>query len=146
MRLSLISLAAALALVVSTASLATALGRHDAWEGMVLGSAGSKIRGDVAMSRGAAPKATIVSISYKQDVAGALRPWHVHVGSCAKPGPVLGDPSAYAALKVAPDGTTKGKATLALAWPSDGDFYVSIHESAANMRTIVACGDLLMHE
>jgi hypothetical protein len=113
---------------------------------MVMGKDGSKIRGDIEMEKGKAPKRTSVSVDYKGDVAGATRPWHVHVGSCAKPGPVLGDAKAYTPLTVSAAGAAKGKATLAMAMPEDGSYYVNIHESAANMSKIVACGDLLMHE
>lgn len=136
---------ATLALLVATSS-ASALVLHDAWEGMVMGKDGSKIRGDIEMEKGKAPKTTVASVDYKNDVAGAVRPWHVHVGSCAKPGPVLGDPKAYTPLTVTAQGTAKGKATLSMTMPEDGSYYVNIHESAANMSKIVACGDLLMHE
>jgi hypothetical protein len=137
---------AALLLLSVTSSLAFALVRHDAWEGMVMGKDGSKIRGDIEMEKGAKPKTTSVSVDYKGDVAGASRPWHVHVGSCAKGGAVLGDAAAYGVLKVSATGTAKAKITLAMAMPEDGSYYVNIHESAANMGKIVACGDLLMHE
>lgn len=134
-----------LALVLVSSS-ASAMMLHDAWEGMVMGKDGSKIRGEIEMEKGKAPKTTVASVDYKNDVAGAVRPWHVHVGSCAKPGPVLGDAKAYTPLTVTAAGTAKSTATLAIVMPEDGSYYVNIHESAANMSKIVACGDLLMHE
>jgi hypothetical protein len=143
MRLSPRLLLAAVVLVTSTAS-AAAL--HDAWEGMVMGKDGSKIRGEIEMEKGKAPKTTTASVDYKNDVAGAVRPWHVHVGSCAKPGPVLGDAKAYTPITVGANGAGKATATLTMVMPEDGSYYVNIHESAANMSKIVACGDLLMHE
>ena len=120
--------------------------RHVAWDGMVQGIGGSKIRGDVEMVAGKVSGTTAVEDTYARDAAGAVRPWHIHEGSCAKAGPVLGAASAYAALRVDAKGAAEGKATLRLARPESGSFYVNIHESAAAMNKIVACGDLLLEE
>ena len=136
----------ALVLLALSSSLATGLVRHLAYDGMVMGVGGSKIRGEIAMERGGKPKTTLATVEYKGDVAGAVRPWHVHVGSCAKGGPVFGSPAAYTPLTVSATGTAKGKATLAITIPETGDYYVNVHESATAMGKIVACGDLLTHE
>jgi hypothetical protein len=139
-------LSAALLVLSASSSLAFGLVLHDAWEGMVMGKDGSKIRGAIGMEKGSKPKSTMVTVDYKGDVAGSTRPWHVHIGSCVTGGPVFGDAKAYTPLKVGADGTTKGKTTLLVPLPDSGDYYVNIHESAATMGKIVACGDLLMHE
>jgi hypothetical protein len=140
--------ASAVALLLAvTASLASgAVRRHVAWDGMVLGVGGSKIRGDVEMVAGKVSGTTAIEVTYARDAAGAVRPWHVHVGSCAKGGPVLGAASAYPALRVDGKGAAEGKATLRLALPDSGSYYVNIHESAAAMAKVVACGDLLLEE
>jgi hypothetical protein len=140
--------AAAVALLLAiTASLASgAVRRHVAWDGMVLGVGGSKIRGDVEMVTGKVSGTTAIEVTYARDAAGAIRPWHVHVGSCAKGGPVLGAASAYPVLRVDRKGAAEGKATLRLALPDSGNYYVNIHESAAAMSKVVACGDLLLEE
>ena len=117
-----------------------------AWDGMVLGVGGSKIRGEVEMVAGKTPGTTAVEVSVARDAAGAVRPWHVHVGSCAKGGPVLGAAAAYPALRVNGKGAAEGEATLRLALPDSGSYYVNIHESASAMAKIVACGDLLLEE
>ena len=119
---------------------------HVAWDGMVLGVGGSKIRGEVEMVAGKTPGTTAVEVSVARDAAGAVRPWHVHVGSCAKGGPVLGAAAAYPALRVNGKGAAEGEATLRLALPDSGSYYVNIHESASAMAKIVACGDLLLEE
>jgi len=129
----------------STAS-SGAVRRHVAWEGMLLGIGGSKLRGDVEMVAGGSPGTTEVDLRFARDAAGAVRPWHVHVGSCAKAGPVLGASSAYPVLRVDGKGAAEGKATLRIALPDSGSYYVNIHESAAAMSKIVACGDLLLEE
>lgn len=134
-------------LLVGGSSLARgAVRRHVAWDGMVLGINGSKIRGEVEMVAGKTPGTTAVEVTYARDAAGAVRPWHVHVGSCAKGGPVLGSASAYPVLRVDAKGAAEGKATLRLALPDSGSYYVNIHESSAAMSKIVACGDLLLEE
>ena len=138
--------AVALLMAVSSAEANGAVRRHVAWDGVVQGLGGSKIRGEIEMVAGKATGTTAVEVTYARDAAGAVRPWHVHVGSCAKGGPVLGAASAYRALRVDGKGAAKGKATLRLVLPDSGSFYVNIHESAATMSKIVACGDLMLEE
>lgn len=119
---------------------------HVAWEGLLLGKDGSKIRGPVTMEAGMADGTTQITVNYKDDVAGAVRPWHVHVGSCEKSGPVFADRSAYTPLSVKSDGTAASKSTQKIALPESGEYYVNIHESASNMGKIVACGNLLLED
>lgn len=120
--------------------------RHVAWDGMVMGKNGSKIRGVIAMEAGKTVGTTSAVVKYAGDIAGAVRPWHVHVGSCAKGGAVLGAATAYTPLIVNTKGAAEGNSVLRLALPDSGEYYVNIHESAANMGKIVACGDLLLAE
>ena len=133
-------------LMVLAVALTFAARPHVAWDGMVLGVGGSKIRGEVEMVAGKTPGTTAVEVSVARDAAGAIRPWHVHVGSCAKGGPMLGAASAYPALRVNGKGAAEGEATLRLALPDSGSYYVNVHESASAMSNIVACGDLLLEE
>ena len=120
--------------------------RHGAWDGVLAGKGGSKIKGEIGMVGGKVAGTTDVDVKLTGDIAGSARPWHVHVGSCAKGGPVYGDAKAYGLLRVSAKGTADGKATLRVALPDSGYFYVNIHESATNMSQIVACGDLLLEE
>lgn len=144
-KMSAASLATVLLVVSSTVALGLTV-RHDAWEGAVVGKDGSKIKGPASMVPGMTAGTTEVEVSFAGDIAGAARPWHVHVGSCEKGGAVLGDAKAYTSLKVGSNGAAEGKATLQLAWPESGNFYVNIHESAANMGKIVACGNLQLED
>ena len=136
----------ALLLALSATAANGAVRRHVAWDGMVMGIGGSKIRGEAEMVAGKRVGTTAVEVTYARDASGAVRPWHVHVGSCAKGGPVLGAASAYPVLRVNSKGAAEGKATLRLVLPDSGSFYVNIHESAAAMSKIVACGDLRLEE
>lgn len=119
--------------------------RHLAWDGMVVGKNGSKIRGDVAMEGGKTPRTAIVSIGLKSDTPAAARPWHIHRGSCDKPGVIFGAATAYKPLRIKTSGEAEGMATLRVAVPDRGEYYADIHESA-KVHTIIACGDLLMEE
>ena len=118
--------------------------RHPEWDGMVAGKGASKIRGTVNMVGGSVSGTTDVSVNYAGDVAGAARPWHIHVGTCAKSGAVLGDAKAYGVLRASAKGAAEGNATLRIALPDTGEYHVNIHQSVAKMGTIVACGALLL--
>lgn len=131
---------------LATSAAVGLLHRHVAWDGLLLGKNGSKIRGVVGMVAGKSAGTTAVDVKYARDVAGATRPWHVQVGSCEKPGPVFGPASAYPLLRVDAKGAVEAKAILRLALPDSGEFYVNIHESSSSMGKIVACSDLLLEE
>lgn len=69
-------------------------------------------------------------------------PWHVYEGKCGDNGPVVGSASAYPPLNVNQQGTATAAATLPLELPTTGTYYVAVNASAANMETVVACGNL----
>lgn len=134
-------------LMTVTSSISYALARrHVAWDGLLMGKGTAKIRGPIGMVGGKTAGTTLVTVSYKGDVGGATRPWHVHIGSCAKGGAVFGDAASYTPLKASAAGAAEGSATLNVALPDSGSFYVNIHESVAKMGNIVACGDLLLED
>ena len=138
---------AATVLLIASSPLAYATTmRHVAWDGMVLGKEGSELRGLAEMVGGKTKGTTAVSVSYKGDTPGARRPWHVHIGSCKKGGAVLGGATSYAPLTASATGTAESKATLRLALPDSGEFYVNIHESPTTMGKVIACGDLLLED
>jgi hypothetical protein len=113
---------------------------------MVQGRGASKIRGLIEMVGGKVTGTTAVEVQYTGDAPGAARAWHVHVGSCAKGGAILGGANAYQSLTVDAKGAAKGKATLRVPLPESGSYYVNIHESSTSMGKIIACGDLLLAE
>jgi hypothetical protein len=86
--------------------------------------------------------ASIAKVSIRGDQPGAIRPWHVHHGQCGQDGAVLGSPKDYPPITVGPDGTGSATAALDVASPASGDYLVNVHASAADLGTIVACGDL----
>ena len=75
-------------------------------------------------------------------VPGGEHPWHVHRGRCGADQGIFGPADAYKPLKVGGNGRASSKAELAVELPKTGEFFVNVHASAKNMRTIVACGNL----
>ena len=73
---------------------------------------------------------------------GGRHPWHVHRGRCGNDLGILGPPDAYAPLDVGSDGKASCTTTLALAAPTSGEYFVNVHASPSNMKTIVVCGNL----
>jgi hypothetical protein len=55
---------------------------------------------------------------------------------------VLGSASDYPPVRIGQDGTGTATARLGVATPAAGDYLVNVHASAADLQTIVACGDL----
>lgn len=140
------SLAVAALLLTLSSSLAAMSLRHIAWDGMVQGKDGSKIRGLIEMVGGTAKGTTSAEVQYTGDTPGATRSWHVHAGSCSKAGAILGGAAAYPSLKVDAKGATKIKTTLRVRLPESGSYYIDVHDSPVNLGKLVACGDLLLAE
>lgn len=137
----------AVAALALTSSAAFATSRVAAmWMGQVAGKDGSTISGSVEMNPGSEANSTVVSLTLKGDTPSTTRPWHIHIGSCSKPGGVLGGGRSYTPVAGDASGAGTSKATLAIALPDTGSYYVNIHDSPANMAKIVACGDLMYHK
>jgi hypothetical protein len=107
---------------------------------------GGTIAGTATVAPGTSAGTTVATVSLTGAKPGAVYPWHVHVGKCGMTpgGKVWGDPSAYKPLTAGSDGTAKGTATIAMAVPTSGGYYVNIHASPSDMATIVSCGNLGM--
>ncbi|MGQ0764724.1 MAG: hypothetical protein ACT4OZ_03555 [Gemmatimonadota bacterium] len=116
------------------------------WMGGVAGKDGSTITGSATMKAATDGNGSVVEVSIKGDVAGSVRPWHVHIGSCAAAGGVFGGGRSYTPITADAQGAGTSRATLTATLPDSGRYYVNIHESAANMSRIVACGDLMFHD
>ena len=85
---------------------------------------------------------TQAQVSLANAVPGGLHPWHVHRGRCGQDQGIFGPADAYKPLKVGGDGRASSKADLSVTSPKTGEYFVNVHASATNMRTIVACGNL----
>jgi hypothetical protein len=85
---------------------------------------------------------SVAAIAISNAAPSGVHPWHVYEGQCGDNGAVVGSAAAYPALTVDGDGTAKAAATLPLELPTTGAYYVAVNASAANMQTVVACGNL----
>ncbi|MCC6929972.1 MAG: hypothetical protein IT359_13400 [Gemmatimonadaceae bacterium] len=137
-RLSITTLALA---VASTSALALTVS-NVTWSGKISATDEAKLSGNASMKATADEKGTEVSVMLMGDANGTTRPWHIHTGSCATGGPIFGDAKAYTPLTTSSSGHATASATLAVAVPDTGSYFVNIHESTGNLGKIVACGDL----
>jgi hypothetical protein len=75
-------------------------------------------------------------------VPGGDHPWHVHLGRCGTDRGIFGPPEAYRPLLVGGNGRAESTANLPVPVPSSGEYFINVHASVNNMRTIIACGNL----
>lgn len=80
---------------------------------------------------------TEVIISENGEPSGASEPAHIHSGQC---GPTLG--KVVYPLKNVEGGKSDTTVNASLASISTGQFAVNVHQSAANIGTYVACGNI----
>ena len=113
------------------------------WKTELKPGAGSNITGS-AEFEAEGDKASKAEISIKGATKGSELPWHVHSGKCGSNGPIVGAATAYPTLKVKDDGSAKAEAKLDMATPASGEYFVNVHKSPADLKTIVACGDLTL--
>lgn len=85
---------------------------------------------------------THVEVRIANASPGGVHPWHVHRGQCGQDLGIVGGAGAYKPIKVKGNGQAEGDADLTLPTPRSGGYFVNVHASAANMSTIVACGNL----
>jgi hypothetical protein len=88
------------------------------------------------------PDQTRAEASISNAAPGGEHPWHVHRGRCGSDQGIFGPADAYDPLRVEGNGRARSTATLPVPLPKTGEFFVNVHASARNMRTIVACGNL----
>jgi hypothetical protein len=100
----------------------------------------SGISGEVKLQSAVAGSGVTVSVSGAP--AGAQLPWHIHRGTCASGGPILGEASAYPLLAVGEDGRARLATTIGSPLNERERYHVNVHRSMTEMNVIVACGDL----
>ena len=81
-------------------------------------------------------------VAIENAVPGGEHPWHVHVGRCGNDRGIFGPADAYPPLRVGGNGKAESRADLPVPVPSSGEYFINIHASVNNMRTIIACGNL----
>jgi hypothetical protein len=85
---------------------------------------------------------TTTTLQVTGGMSGARHPWHIHRGTCATGGPIVGEPSAYPPIVIGTDGSGQQSAQIQLQLNEAERYHLNVHASATDMSTIVACGDL----
>jgi hypothetical protein len=89
-----------------------------------------------------ADKKTRADVHLANAKPGSVHPWHVHKGTCGNDQGILGPPKDYKPIHVGGNGEGEVAQTLPFPTPKSGEYMVNVHESAADLKTIVACGNL----
>ena len=98
--------------------------------------------GSVVVEPGRQPNHTRVRVVISGDAPGAVRPWHLHSGTCGEPSPIVGSELAYAKIRINSRGNGVAVIDLPIPFPEAGALFVNVHESVKAMETIVTCGQL----
>lgn len=85
---------------------------------------------------------TAVQLSLSGDAAGSTRLWHIHQGTCKDDKGIVGAAEIFPVVRIADKGIGQAKATLASPLAEHAPFFVAVHASATDMKTVIACGDL----
>ena len=101
-----------------------------------------QMKGSATMTPGSNSGNTYVRVNLSNAAPGGIHPWQLHRGQCGADEGVFGPAEAYPALTVDDQGRASSSATVPLVMPTEGLYYVSVGASAANVETIVACGNL----
>lgn len=112
------------------------------WTAKLVGKEGRRVSGAATVNPSADGKGTDVQVTIEGDTPGATRPWHIHTGSCEKSGGVFGGGRAYTPIAIDTKGHGAAKVTIPALMADTTTYYVNIHDSAAAMSIIVACGNL----
>jgi hypothetical protein len=103
-----------------------------------------QMTGTASMAPSPDSASTIITISLANASPGGVHPWEVRSGECgaARTATTFGASGAYEPLEVDSEGRANSRATIDSRIPTTGRYSVVVRASAANNRTIVACGNL----
>ncbi|MDT8369842.1 MAG: hypothetical protein RQ745_11580 [Longimicrobiales bacterium] len=104
----------------------------------------TQMNGYASMAPSRNGASTVVTVDLANASPGGLHPWAVRRGECGAPSSseAFGTADAYAPLKVGSDGRSHASVSLPIRTPTNGQYFVVLHASDANARTVVACGNL----
>jgi hypothetical protein len=135
--LSLVSVGAAtLALACATAPIY----EPREWNATLEPRAGSDVRATVRAAT--APGQTAVAINLTGGAAGGTHPWHIHRGTCATGGGIVGNPDRYPPLTPTSAGGASATAHIRVQLIPGEDYHVNVHRSPDRLDEVIACGNL----
>ena len=112
------------------------------WQGDLRPEGGSSTAGTVTITPAATGNQSTAVITLTGGTPNGTHPWHVHMGSCAEKGAVVGAPAAYTPLTTDATGAARLEVTLPFTAPATGTYSVNVHMSPSQMGKIVSCADL----
>jgi hypothetical protein len=80
-----------------------------------------------------------LAIQVKGEPAGADQPSHIHKGKCGSNGPIV-----IPLMDVVGGGSANSIKYAKWTTVSQGGYYINVHKSKADLKTIVACGNIAM--
>jgi hypothetical protein len=110
------------------------------WSATVEPRGGSEVRANVRA--GSMPGQTAVAINMIGGATGGAHPWHVHRGTCATGGAIVGDAGAYPVLRPTSAGAANATARINVQLVPGESYHVNVHRSAQALNEIIGCGDL----
>lgn len=112
------------------------------WSGTIEAETHEDMR--AAANVNAGMRETVATVSVAGDENGAVRPWHIHAGTCGSGGAIVGPATEYPPLRIGATGGADATARLSLGLDPGASYYVNIHESSTNLGNIVGCMQLRM--
>ncbi len=119
-------------------------GMNDRWMATLEPVGGTNVTGTATVMPGTAAGTTMAEVTINGAPANGVHPWHIHAGTCASGGDIVGPPGDYPPLQADANGTGSASTTVNIAAPTTGEYHVKAHMSPTDLGTIVACGDLRM--
>jgi hypothetical protein len=110
------------------------------WGATVEPRGGSEVRANVRA--GTAPRQTAVAINLSGGEAGGTHPWHIHHGSCATGGGIVGDAGAYPPLRPGSNRSASATAHITVELIPGQSYHVNVHRSPQALNEIIGCGDM----
>jgi hypothetical protein len=110
------------------------------WNATVEPRGGSDVRANVRAA--SAPGQTGVAINLAGGEGGGSHPWHIHRGTCATGGAIVGDAGAYPVLRPTSAGAATATAHIRVQLVPGEGYHVNVHRSPQALGQIIGCGDL----
>jgi hypothetical protein len=112
-----------------------------AWGSTFRGTNGwERLRGSAFAQ--ARDKGTRIALTIERGYSGSNYGWDVREGTCATPGPVVGDPESYPPLFIGEKETDSKVADLEVTLDRGKAYVVRVYTPAAQRSTMIGCGTL----